>query len=78
MFGLEPIQTGSGKTFTMEGPEDNSSPVSLESCDDDRRGMIPRAVEQVFITSSELREKGWEVRKLGIRKLRMSFYVMYM
>ena len=26
------------------------------------RGMIPRAVEQVFSSAAALREKGWEVR----------------
>eukprot|EP01062_Namystynia_karyoxenos_P027743 TRINITY_DN211_c3_g4_i1.p1 TRINITY_DN211_c3_g4~~TRINITY_DN211_c3_g4_i1.p1 ORF type:complete len:271 (+),score=82.76 TRINITY_DN211_c3_g4_i1:2-814(+) len=34
-------QTGSGKTFTMEGPQDN-------------RGVIPRAVNRVFDTVSQL------------------------
>src|SRR6218665_2200307 len=45
-------QTGSGKTYTMEGPDNPSA----EHC-----GMIPRAVEQVFQTASELAEKGWQV-----------------
>ena len=45
-------QTGSGKTFTMEGPEN----ITPESC-----GMIPRAVEQVFLTAEGLGSKGWEV-----------------
>ena len=45
-------QTGSGKTFTMEGnPGDHEA-----------KGMIPRALEQVFRTSQDLREKGWQVR----------------
>lgn len=42
-------QTGSGKTFTMEG--NPSEPH--------KAGMIPRAVQQVFETTEELREKGW-------------------
>lgn len=42
-------QTGSGKTHTMEGGRDLAS-----------RGMIPRTVEQVFVTSRALKEKGWE------------------
>ena len=53
-------QTGSGKTFTMEGPEEK---VLLESVVDGR-GMIPRAVEQVFSSALDLREKGWEVSVL--------------
>ena len=36
----------------MEGPEGG---------EDEERGMIPRAVEQVFQTASNLKEKGWEV-----------------
>jgi len=36
----------------MEGPDNPSA----EHC-----GMIPRAVEQVFQTASELAEKGWQV-----------------
>ncbi|KAL5502837.1 hypothetical protein EMCRGX_G009673 [Ephydatia muelleri] len=43
-------QTGSGKTFTMEGHEDG---------DDSQRGMIARAVEQVFACSSQPVDKGW-------------------
>ena len=35
-------QTGSGKTFTMEGGDIQADPES--------RGMIPRAVEQIFAT----------------------------
>ncbi|KAM9496256.1 kinesin-like protein KIFC1 [Clarias gariepinus] len=42
-------QTGSGKTFTMEGADM-----------DNMRGVIPRAVEQIFKTSNSLREQGWE------------------
>lgn len=43
---------GSGKTYTMEGPED-----SIE--DEKSRGMITRAVEQIFYTSRQLKEQGW-------------------
>jgi len=43
-------QTGSGKTFTMEGPEE---------ADENTRGMIPRAVEHIFMASQKLKEKGW-------------------
>ncbi|XP_051925983.1 kinesin-like protein KIFC1 isoform X2 [Hippocampus zosterae] len=42
-------QTGSGKTYTMEGAEDNRA-----------RGMIPRAVQQIFKTTHELAAQGWE------------------
>ena len=44
-------QTGSGKTYTMEG----------NAADDSTQGMIPRALHQVFRTSQDLREKGWQV-----------------
>ncbi|ORZ32663.1 P-loop containing nucleoside triphosphate hydrolase protein [Catenaria anguillulae PL171] len=40
-----------GKTYTMEGrglPKPGS------------RGMIPRAVDQIFLTAKDLREQGWE------------------
>lgn len=43
-------QTGSGKTFTMEGGEA-----------EDTRGVIPRAVQQIFRASRSLKEQGWEV-----------------
>uniref|UniRef100_A0A8V0XDP4 Kinesin-like protein n=1 Tax=Gallus gallus TaxID=9031 RepID=A0A8V0XDP4_CHICK len=46
-------QTGSGKTYTMEGPD---------ALDPERRGMIPRAVRQVFQGAQELAEKGWQYR----------------
>lgn len=45
-------QTGSGKTFTMEGTSVN---------DVANRGMIPRAVLQIFDSTRELQDKGWEV-----------------
>jgi hypothetical protein len=28
------------------------------------QGMIPRAVTQIFATSSDLRDKGWQVRAI--------------
>ncbi|OXB74433.1 UNVERIFIED_CONTAM: hypothetical protein H355_002498, partial [Colinus virginianus] len=46
-------QTGSGKTYTMEGPD---------ALDPERRGMIPRAVHQIFQGAQELAEKGWQYR----------------
>nr|XP_020474184.1 kinesin-like protein KIFC1 [Monopterus albus] len=42
-------QTGSGKTYTMEGEEHGES-----------RGVIPRAVQQVFKTAHKLEAQGWE------------------
>ncbi len=57
-------QTGSGKTFTMEGPSSDAQ--------DENRGMIPRAVEQIFAHCSALEAKGWryqlEVMFLGTCK----------
>lgn len=43
-------QTGSGKTYTMEGDEFA-----------DTRGVIPRAVQQVFKAAEKLEAQGWEV-----------------
>lgn len=43
-------QTGSGKTYTMEG----------NTADHSTQGMIPRAMQQVFNTSLDLKEKGWQ------------------
>uniref|UniRef100_A0A8C4N9K9 Kinesin family member C1 n=2 Tax=Eptatretus burgeri TaxID=7764 RepID=A0A8C4N9K9_EPTBU len=48
-------QTGGGKTYTMEGPTKGPTARKLES-----RGMIPRAVSQVFLTAEELQVKGWK------------------
>ncbi|KAF3906339.1 Kinesin-3 [Dactylellina cionopaga] len=42
-------QTGSGKTFTMTSKD----------------GMIPQAVDQIFRTSAQLTEKGWEYTMEG-------------
>ncbi len=46
----------------MEGPE--AKPLSLEDSGEevDGRGMIPRAVEQVFEVAVALRSQGWQVR----------------
>uniref|UniRef100_UPI00398F200D carboxy-terminal kinesin 2-like n=1 Tax=Pristiophorus japonicus TaxID=55135 RepID=UPI00398F200D len=43
-------QTGSGKTFTMEGPNHLTS---------ESMGMIPRAVNQIFLTAQQLKAMGW-------------------
>ena len=41
-------QTGSGKTHTMVGPSDPQN-----------RGVIPRAVHQLFEASKEMEQQGW-------------------
>ncbi len=51
-------QTGSGKTYTMEGPGLDADLPMPEL--NELRGMIPRAVEQIFASAQTLREKGWE------------------
>ena len=56
-------QTGSGKTYTMEGPDQSQM--------GEQRGMIARAVEQVFATSARLVEKGWRY------EFEMSFLEIY-
>ncbi|XP_032885252.1 carboxy-terminal kinesin 2-like isoform X2 [Amblyraja radiata] len=43
-------QTGSGKTYTMEGPDELTC---------DAKGMIPRAVDQIFVTARRLETMGW-------------------
>ncbi|KAF9644174.1 kinesin-domain-containing protein [Thelephora ganbajun] len=47
-------QTGSGKSFTMEGGLSEST-----------KGMIPRAVEQVFQVAELMKKKGWEYKMEG-------------
>ncbi len=51
-------QTGSGKTYTMEGPGIDSE-LDMPIIDVEKRGMIPRAVEQIFSTAETLKDKGW-------------------
>ncbi|KAG8748402.1 kinesin-like nuclear fusion protein [Ceratobasidium sp. 414] len=47
-------QTGSGKSFTMEG-----------GSTDQTRGMIPRAVQQMFSVTEDLAPRGWEYKMEG-------------
>ncbi len=54
----------------MEGPEER---VLLES-EGDMKGMIPRAVDQVFSSALQLREKGWEVRGQSVVALSYRLY----
>ena len=42
-------QTGSGKTYTMEGNIDSEKD----------KGMIPRAVDEIFKSMKEYKDKGW-------------------
>ena len=46
----------------MEGPEDPLPGAMMEEEPADKRGMISRAVQQVFSSAIEMRETGWEVR----------------
>eukprot|EP01112_Ceratiomyxa_fruticulosa_P022827 TRINITY_DN8491_c0_g1_i1.p1 TRINITY_DN8491_c0_g1~~TRINITY_DN8491_c0_g1_i1.p1 ORF type:complete len:794 (-),score=217.02 TRINITY_DN8491_c0_g1_i1:2-2383(-) len=54
--------TGSGKTYTMEGPPHSLEQASLglSLAGDDQRGMIPRTVEQIFLSTRHLESKGWK------------------
>jgi len=48
----------------MEGPERPSHRLTVAlhpDLEEDRRGMVPRALEQVFQSSQALRRQGWEV-----------------
>ncbi|CEO97529.1 hypothetical protein PBRA_000874 [Plasmodiophora brassicae] len=56
-------QTGSGKTYTMEGP-----PASMQT---DERGMIPRAISQIFSRAAQLAERHWTY------KCTVSFFEIY-
>ncbi|KAG8691651.1 kinesin-like nuclear fusion protein [Ceratobasidium sp. 423] len=47
-------QTGSGKSFTMEG-----------GGSEETRGMIPRAVQQMFRVTEDLKPRGWEYKMEG-------------
>jgi len=57
-------QTGSGKTYTMEGP--GMSSLGLEGEDREERGMIPRAVEQIFRSAKDLEEQGKDSASFSI------------
>ncbi|KAJ1739898.1 kinesin-like nuclear fusion protein [Coemansia sp. RSA 989] len=49
-------QTGSGKTHTMQGPDS----ISSQDMDRPDLGIIPRAVRQIYETTSSLAQRGWE------------------
>ncbi|KAJ2849057.1 kinesin-like nuclear fusion protein [Coemansia brasiliensis] len=49
-------QTGSGKTHTMQGPDS----ISTQDMDRPDLGIIPRAVRQIYETTSKLAQRGWE------------------
>lgn len=54
-------QTGSGKTHTLEGsglPDSNFDQES-DPLDDSGAGLIPRAVQMLFLTAESLQDKGW-------------------
>jgi len=56
-------QTGSGKTYTMEGPSGVGAMHTAAAMDPNsplhqQRGMIPRAVEQIFSSAVALADKG--------------------
>jgi len=51
-------QTGSGKTFTMEGPAGSCNLAVLDA--GGNKGMIQRSAEQVFQTSQEMQQYGWQ------------------
>ena len=50
----------------MEGPEKKALPFTadddMEEVGGDGRGVIPRAMEQIFESVQSLREQGWEVQ----------------
>jgi len=47
-------QTGSGKTHTMQGSTERG-------CDDEQRGVVPRALETIMHIRQAMRKTGWEV-----------------
>ena len=56
-------QTGTGKTYTMLGLEDNYRDVSTvtKPVDPATRGIIPRAVEHIFAHVAQEEAKGWNI-----------------
>lgn len=52
-FSFATLQTGSGKTFTMQGPE-TASGIRGEY-----RGLIPRSLEHLFHITKLMSEDGW-------------------
>uniref|UniRef100_A0A7E4ZZG4 Kinesin-like protein n=1 Tax=Panagrellus redivivus TaxID=6233 RepID=A0A7E4ZZG4_PANRE len=53
-------QTGTGKTFTMEGAPDDSADHSWET--DPQAGIIPRSLQHIFTTLEESGDEDFSVR----------------
>jgi kinesin family protein C1 len=51
--------TGSGKSFTMEGPQEQKLDRAFFQNHEDR-GIIPRAVQKIFNSIGELGQLGWK------------------
>ena len=64
-------QTGSGKSYTMEGPPEHKRDALFYQ-EHPERGIIPRAVRNIFAQMPELEEIGW------IYTFKCSFFEIYM
>lgn len=72
----QPTQTGSGKTYTMFGPNvnDAAGPTAADGAPDEQRGLVPRVLEYLFAhVARERRRNGGSVRYL----CRCSFYEIF-
>lgn len=70
-----PQQTGSGKTYTMFGPNvDSAGAHGVDGAPDEQRGLVPRVLEYLFAhVAREERRNGGRVRYL----CRCSFYEIF-